>query len=147
MTDQFGNHLIVIHRDFAALEDAAINPDSGARLRFAVAHQPPNRRHKTARRVFRVQAALHRPAVLLNVALGYGKFFTGSDFDLLFDQVDSGDKFGDRVLDLKARVHLKKIEIALLVGNELDRPGGDIADFAHQRTGLLSHGLARGVVE
>ncbi len=84
---------------------------------------------------------------MLNVALGYGKFFTGSDFNLLFNQVDSGHIFGDRVLDLKACVHLKKIEITLLVGNELDRPCGDIANFAHQRTGLLSHGLACGVVE
>ena len=43
------------------------------------------------------------------------------DGDLLGDQVDAGDGFGHRMLDLDARVHLEEIErLALAIDQELD---------------------------
>ena len=39
----------------------------------------------------------------------------------MLDNVDPGDLFGDRVLDLETRVHLEKVKVALRVDEELDR--------------------------
>ena len=49
--------------------------------------------------------------------------------DLLLHDVDAGDQFGHRVLDLDARVHLDEVELAVLV-QELERAGAAIADLA-----------------
>ena len=35
----------------------------------------------------------------------------GGDGDLKFDEIEAGDLFGDRMLDLQARVHFQKIKI------------------------------------
>ena len=43
------------------------------------------------------------------------------------------------MLDLKPRVHLEEIEIAVLVDDELDRAGGVVADGLGQRDGLRAH--------
>ena len=51
----------------------------------------------------------------------------GGDADLLVDEVDAGDRLGDRMLDLQAGVHLDEIELAVLV-EELDRAGAGIAE-------------------
>ena len=51
------------------------------------------------------------------------------------------------MLDLKARVHFKKIEIALGIDDELDRPGRAIADGACQRHRLFAHFRARHLIE
>ena len=50
--------------------------------------------------------------------------------DLLVDEVDAGDHFGDRMLDLDAGVHFDEIERAVLV-EEFDRPDAVIIEFAH----------------
>ena len=47
----------------------------------------------------------------------------GGDADLRLDQVDAGDHFRDRMLDLDAGVHLDEVEVALLVDDELDGAG------------------------
>ena len=39
----------------------------------------------------------------------------GGDAQLLADDVDAADHFADRVLDLQARVHLDKKELAVLI--------------------------------
>ena len=46
------------------------------------------------------------------------------------------------MLDLKPRVHLEEIEIAVLVDDELDGAGGVVADGLGQRDGLRPHRLA-----
>ena len=43
------------------------------------------------------------------------------DADLLLDQVDAGDHFGHRMLDLNAGVHFDEVEVAVLIDDELDR--------------------------
>ena len=45
------------------------------------------------------------------------------------DDVDAGDHFGHRMLDLHARVHLDEVELVVLV-QELERAGAAIADLA-----------------
>ena len=59
--------------------------------------------------------------------------FARGDPDLPLHQVDAGDHLGDRMLHLDARVHLEEIERAVLVEQELDRPGVHVADRARDR--------------
>src|SRR5437773_8820121 len=47
-------------------------------------------------------------------------------YTTLFRSVEVGRHLGDRVLDLDARVHLHEVERAVLVEQELDRPGPDV---------------------
>ena len=45
----------------------------------------------------------------------------GRHVDLRAHEVDAQDFLGDRMLDLQARIHLQKIEIAFRRDDELDR--------------------------
>ena len=60
------------------------------------------------------------------------------DADLPLDEVEAGDQFGDRVLDLQAGVHLHEEELVGRVGgdDELDGAGAGVVDAAR--------GVARG---
>ncbi len=64
------------------------------------------------------------------------------DPDLLTDQVDARDQLGDRMLHLKAGVHLQEPELAVLV-EELDGAGVDVAARPSDLDGRLAHGLAQ----
>ena len=68
------------------------------------------------------------------------------DADLLVDEVDAGDRLGDRVLDLQARVHLDEIELAVLV-EELDGAGAGISELGHGVGDDLADLVARGLVD
>ena len=58
-------------------------------------------------------------------------------------EVETGDAFGDRMLDLDARVHLQEMELAVLGEEELDRPRADIADCARGSHRRLAHAGAK----
>ena len=47
---------------------------------------------------------------------------------LLTDQVDTGDKLGNWVLDLQAGVHLEKVKRAIAVEQKLDRAETVVVD-------------------
>ena len=66
-------------------------------------------------RVFGVDAAFDRMAAEVHVALAHGEFLARRDTDLLLDQIDAGDHFSDRVLDLDTGVHLDEIELAVFI--------------------------------
>ena len=53
---------------------------------------------------------------------GLSKWLSG-DEDLLLDQIDAGDHFGHRVLDLDASVHLNEVVLAVLIDDEFDGRG------------------------
>ena len=57
------------------------------------------------------------------------ELLAGGDADLLLHDVDAGDRLGDRMLDLHARVHLDEEELVVLV-QELERAGAAVADRA-----------------
>src|SRR5690606_13670914 len=69
-------------------------------------------------------------AVEAHFLLADRKTRPGRYADLLMHQVDVGNRFRNRMLDLKARVHLDEEEFAVLV-KELDRAGAGIAEFGH----------------
>ena len=95
-------------------------------------------------RVFRIDPAFNRVFGKLNVFLVVAQFLTGGDADLLLDDVDPGDFFGDGVFDLHPRVHLDEVEfLFLFVVEEFNRSGVDIADRFGGFDGRLAHFLAQ----
>ena len=141
--DELGNHGIVVDGDLPAFVDAGIDAHALAvRGRRDVADEPPHGGQELAVRVLRVDAALDRPAVLLDVLLAQRQPLAGGDADHRLDEVDAGRELRHRVLDLEPRVHLEEIEIALAIDDELDGARGAIADRARDRERLLAHGAA-----
>ena len=149
--DELGDHRIIIDGDFPALEDAGVVAHGDAVLypfrRRAVFHQAPRRRQEAARRVLRVDAALDRPPLELHIGLLQAQLLAGGASDHLLDEVNAGDEFGDRVLDLQAGVHLEEIKAPVLPGDELDGAGGVVLDGLSERDGLLAHPAARLLVD
>src|SRR5688500_11966838 len=88
---------------------------------------PPGRGHE-AERVLGVDAALDGVAGDRDVALLELEMAAVGDADLLAHEVEAGDQFGDRMLDLEPRVHLDEIEAAVLV-EELDGADAEIAEL------------------
>ncbi len=105
-------------------------------------------RREIIRRVFGVDAALDRvPTQRHLVLLADGKFFAGGDADLLFDNINAGNKLSDPVLHLHTRVHFNKIKLAVFIQKKLhgsgigiiDRAGGFQGHFAHFAAKLPVH--------
>ena len=107
--------------------------------RRPIAHQPADRRREIAVRILGIDAAFHRPAGELDVALLERERLAGGDADHLLDQIDAGDELGHRMLDLKPRIHFQKIEARVLAGDEFDRAGAVVADGLGERDRLLAH--------
>ena len=84
--------------------------------------------------------------VKFHVALPDCEFAAGGDANLFEDQVDVGDHFGDRMLDLNARVHFDEVELAVLV-QEFDGADAEIADIAHGFCDRLADHIARAGIE
>lgn len=68
-------------------------------------------------------------ALDLNVALTIAKLFAGGDTNLFLDEVDTGDEFSDRVLDLNTSVHFDEVELTVFV-EELKSACTAVPDFA-----------------
>src|SRR5699024_4754884 len=78
-------------------------------------------------RVFGVDAALESMAAQLDVVLCVAQRFAGGDAQLLGHQIDAGDHFRHRMLDLDTGVHFDEMELIVFV-QELERAGTAIAD-------------------
>jgi len=106
-------------------------------------------------RVFGVNTALNRRSGEAHICLFHLQAFARRDANLLAHQIHARDQLGDRVLDLEARVHLQKIEVALGIDEKLDRPdtvvAGRTRDLCAQRprgalgNQLLDLSLAQGL--
>ena len=149
--DELGDHRIVIERNLAAFGHAGIVAHRDAVMdafgRRAVAHQAADRGREVAVGILGIDAAFHRPAVELDVALLERERLAGGDADHLLDQIDAGDELGHRMLDLQPRIHFQKVEAAILPGDEFDGAGAVVSDGLGERDRLLAHLLARGFVE
>ena len=142
--DELGDHGVVVDRDLVA----------GPHTRFH-AHVPGFRGQgemsdasgswqKIPVRVLGVDARLDRVAADAQVFLGDRESFARGDPKLPFDQIEAGDHFGDRVLDLKPRVHLHEMERPRAIDDELDGSRADIADgFRGRHRGLAHLAAAR----
>ena len=140
---ELGDHRIVVDRDLPALEHAGVVAHGDAVMRpfgrRPIAGEPSGRGQEAARRILGVDAALDRPAVQLHVGLAEAQRLAGGAADHLLDEIDAGDEFGHRMLDLQAGVHLEEIEAAVLPRDELDGAGGIVSDRLGERDRLLAH--------
>ena len=154
--DELGNHRVVVHRNFAAVLHAGVDPHAlppvgvrgkhGFRWRLET-HQTADRRQEAAKRVFGIDAALDGPAVALHVFLRQGQLFAGGDPDHQLDQVQPGDAFRHRVLDLQAGVHFQKVKALVFADDELHRAGALVVHRLGERHRLLAHGFTRGLAD
>ncbi|MNI20288.1 hypothetical protein D3C73_737620 [compost metagenome] len=79
-------------------------------------------------RVFGVDTAFHRVAVNLHFFLFDRQRLTGSDTQLLFNQIHAGDHLGNRMLNLNTGVHFDEIELAVFI-QELESACAAVTDF------------------
>src|SRR4030065_1089304 len=99
--DQLGNERIVVRRDLEAGIDAGVDAHARAGGRDDLG-DAPDRGQEVVVGVLGVDAAFDRPTVQVDVLLGDVQLAAAGDADLLFDDVQPGDRLGDRGLDLQA---------------------------------------------
>ena len=104
--DDFRNHRVVVDADRVAVGDAGVDAPVLARGRMREAPDAPDRGQETATRVFAVDARLDGVTLQADRGLLEWQAFARSNTQLPFNEIETGDKFGDRMLDLQARVHL-----------------------------------------
>ena len=82
--------------------------------------------------ILRVDAGLDRVPVELDVVLGERQLLAGAHPQLPLDQVQPGDRLGDRMFHLQAGIHLHEEELVGPVGgdDELHSAGADVVDAA-----------------
>ena len=66
--------------------------------------------------------------------------------NLLLDQIQTCHHLGHRMLNLDAGVHLQEVEFAILVHNELDRPGVRVADLGERLNNPVTEFSARPII-
>src|SRR5690606_33006144 len=79
--------------------------------------------------IFGVDAALDGMAPERDIALAQREFLAGGNQYLLLHQVNTGDHFSDRVLNLDTGVHFNEKELAVFV-QELKRARTAVVDLA-----------------
>ena len=136
-----GDHLhqqrIVERRDDrAGVTHAAVEPDAEP-ARRAIRQNLAVIRHELVLRILRGDPALDGVAVARNVRLRRHAHFRAvqrmalRDQDLRAHEVEAGDDFRDRVLDLDARVHLDEEPFVLIqVVEKFDRAGVVVTNLA-----------------
>ncbi len=115
--------------------------------RWPVGLEPPGRGQKITRWVFGKHPAFNRAAFQMHVGLTGRQFLAGSRADHLFDEVDAGDKFGHRMLDLQPCVHFEEIEILVFANYKFDRAGRIVVDRLCQRNRPFAQLAARFLVD
>ena len=128
-TISFANQGIVIGRDHVPLIGCRIDPNAEAAGGMKIGNS--SRRGRECARMLRVDAAFDRGSKDSDIILRDRERRAGRNLDLLIDDVDSGDHFGDRMLDLDPCIHLNEEELPVLV-QELDRSSADVAQLSHR---------------
>ncbi len=149
--DELGDHRVVVDGDLGALADAAVDAKRGLAVqalgRRPVAVEPAARRQESAGRVLGIEARFDGPAVEAHVRLREAERLAGRHPDHALDEVDAGDKLGDRMLHLQAGVHFEEIEVAAGVDDELHRSGRIVADGVRESDRLGTHRRAQGGID
>mmetsp|Transcript_32641 Transcript_32641/g.60692 ORF Transcript_32641/g.60692 Transcript_32641/m.60692 type:complete len:221 (+) Transcript_32641:970-1632(+) len=135
---EFGNHWVVEHGNLRTLSDARIHAHVFSD-RLLIGGEKTRRRQKLTVGVLSIHARLNRPSVDADVILGKGKLLPCCNLDHLLDDVDLRNHLGDRVLNLKACVHLQEVKVLLLVHQKLHRSCTLVLDGFGELEGLGSH--------
>ena len=131
----------VLHRDRVAALDARVDAET-RRLREAAGEQPSGLRQEALLGILGAQAHFDGVPARRQRVLRPRQRRARRDRELGVDEIDAGDRFRDRVLDLQPRVHLEEVEARLVAGpleQELDRAGVDVAGGARGGHGGLAH--------
>ncbi len=132
MDNQLGNHGVVVGGDFAAVFHPGIHPH----IVFRPVHvgQLARRGLEVLQRILGVDTHFHGRAVQLRLEIRQVRAFAGGDLQHPLDQVQTGDRLGDRVLNLQAGIHFQEIELV---------PVG-VVDVFHGTGGAVIHRLPKG---
>src|SRR6478609_2206839 len=98
---------------------------------------------KIVRRILARDAALHRPPARDDVFLAKGQLLARGNPKLPLNEVDPRNELRNRMLHLKARVHLEEVELAILGEEKLARTGVDVARRTRGPHSRLSHLLPK----
>jgi hypothetical protein len=111
--DHLGDHRVVMRRNGITLIDVRVDANPGPAR--GMIETDLARRRNEGEGIFGVDPAFDGMAAESQVALPEAQLLTGSNADLLGNEIDAGDQFGDRMLDLDAGVHLDEVELVVLV--------------------------------
>ena len=75
-----------------------------------------------------------------DLALGVGQFLTSCGHDLSFDDIHTGDEFGDRMLHLHPGVHFNEVKLAVFI-QELKGASAPVAHLFTGRHASLANAL------
>src|SRR5262249_15607421 len=111
MHDQLCNQRVVVWRNHVLCICRSVDSNSPSSARM------PGRdlswRRLVSHRILSVDPAFKSVSAKLNVALSVGKSLTGSNEDLISDDIQPGDQLRDRMLHLNPGIHLHKIKVLL----------------------------------
>ena len=124
--DELSDERVVIRGDGVADLDVGVPADAGAAGDLQVGDLSGGRA-EVVLGVFGVDPDFEGMAAGDDFLLGERQFFAGRDPDLLLDEVDARDHFGDGVLDLDARVDFDEVELVIGVDEELAGAGVDVS--------------------
>ena len=134
--DQLADQRVVVRRYGVAAVQVRVDPHAIAAWGMEVLDLA-GAGHEVVR-VFGVDPAFQGMAADHYVFLGKRQLVAGGDAEHLLDDIDTGDHFRDRVLDLDAGVHLDKVEVAVFV-EELEGAGTAVADLDTGVDAALEH--------
>ena len=137
--NQLAEHRIVERRNLVTFLNAAVYPPPRSLCRFAVQIQTPGGRQEIVRRIFGIQTHFDRVTIERYLRLGDRQHFPTGDANLPGDQIQSGDCFGYRVLDLQPRVHLHEEKLAARIQQKLHGAGADITDRLRRTHSRFAH--------
>ena len=152
--DDLGQHRVVVGAHQGAVLIAGVGPDAlGRRDREPV--QRAGHGPEVGGGVLGVQPGLDRVPRQLRVQYVGAQGLAAGHPQLHLDQVQTGDQFRDRVLDLQPGVYLQEVEAAGLVQDELDRARARVADRltggdrggAERGPQVIAHGRGRGLLD
>ena len=151
--DQFGDHGVVVRRNGVALPHAVVDahhtPFKAGADWLAVNMQRACGRQKIVVRAFGADARFDGVAVNAQLLLRQRQLLARRHAQLPLHQVQPGDRFGHRMLNLQPRIHLHEEEvhstIRPLLDDELDRAGTDVIDGPRRRHRRFPHLFAHGL--
>ncbi|OGX89962.1 hypothetical protein BEN49_08005 [Hymenobacter coccineus] len=135
---QFGNHRVVVNRDFHALLEAVVDAHAGA-LGAHVGREGADVGQEVVLRVFGVHAQLQGVALDGQIFLAEGQGLALRDADLLLHQVEARDLLCHGVLHLQARVHLQEVKLVVFVEQKLYCAGPGVVAGAGHVHGRAAH--------
>ena len=142
VTNNLGNHRIIIDRNLTGFVNTAINADTGHIFRFPITGELANRWQESSRWVFGIKPDFHRPAFRGNSILFERQFFASGNTNHPFHQINIINQLSHRMFHLQAGIHFQKIKILIRANNKLNRASRLILHRFSQLNGLLTHGGA-----